>query len=105
MQDVVFLATTRSGFAQALWEHPKGRGIMRKTIGLVVLGLFLAGGLSACASKYGIEDGGSHFASWSHMRFSTRGGEKPALTRAEQKQAKTEGWWGTPVVYTIDELE
>jgi hypothetical protein len=78
---------------------------MRKTIGLVVVALAVAGGLSACASKYGIQDGGSHFASWSHLQYSTRGGEKPALTKTEQKQAKAEGWWGTPVVYTIDELE
>jgi hypothetical protein len=85
--------------------YPKGRETMRKKVGVVVVGLFLVGGLSACASKYGIQDGGSHFASWGHLRYSTRGGEKPALTKTEVKQAKAEGWWGTPVAYTIDDLE
>jgi hypothetical protein len=33
------------------------------------------------------------------------GGEKPKLTKAEAGTAKTEGWWGTPVRYTVDELE
>jgi hypothetical protein len=33
------------------------------------------------------------------------GGEKPKLTKAEASTAKTEGWWGTPVRYTVDELE
>ncbi|MEE9172620.1 MAG: hypothetical protein V3U41_06930 [candidate division NC10 bacterium] len=54
---------------------------MWKKIGLVVVGLTLAGGLGACAKDYGIEDGGSHFASWTHLRFSTRGGDKHSLTK------------------------
>ncbi|MFQ5960134.1 MAG: hypothetical protein ACE5MG_01975 [Candidatus Methylomirabilales bacterium] len=78
---------------------------MRKKVGLVVVGFFLAAGLSACASKYDIPQGGPHFASWGHLRYSTRGGEKPRLTTAEVKQAKAEDWWGTPIQYNIDELE
>jgi hypothetical protein len=78
---------------------------MRMKIGIVVVGLALAGGLGACASKYDIPPGGPHFASWSHLKYSTRGGEKPRLTKEEEKLAKQEGWWGTPVQYTIDELE
>jgi hypothetical protein len=78
---------------------------MEKKVGLVVLGLVLAAGLSACASKYDIPQGGPHFASWGHLQYSTRGGEKPRLTKAEEKQAKAEGWWGTPIQYNIDELE
>ena len=78
---------------------------MGKKVGLVVLGLVLAAGLSACASKYGIPEGGPHFASWGHLKYSTRGGEKPPLTKAEEKQAKAEGWWGIPIQYNIDELE
>jgi len=78
---------------------------MGKKVGLVVLGLVLAAGLSACASKYDIPQGGPHFASWGHLKYSTRGGEKPRLTKAEEKQAKAEGWWGVPIQYNIDELE
>jgi hypothetical protein len=71
----------------------------------VVVGLALAGGLSACAKQYGIPPGGPHFASWDHLRYSTRGGEKPVLTKAEASAAKAENWWGTPIRYTVDELE
>ncbi|MFQ5657163.1 MAG: hypothetical protein ACE5G5_06455 [Candidatus Methylomirabilales bacterium] len=78
---------------------------MRKKVGVVVLGLALAGGLSACANNYGIPPGGPHFSSWSHAKYSVRGGEKAHLTRAEFEQAQEEGWWGTPVPYNIDELE
>ncbi len=78
---------------------------MRKKIGLVVMALTLAGALSACAGGYGIPPGGPHFASITHAKYSFRGGEKPALTQGELKQAKAEGWWGTPIRYTIDELE
>ncbi len=78
---------------------------MCKKVGLVVMALTLAGGLGACANSYGIAPGGPHFASWTHLQYSTRAGEKPALSQAEAKQAKAEGWWGTPIVYSIDELE
>ncbi len=78
---------------------------MRKKVGLVVVGFFLAAGLSACASKYGIPEGGPHFASWKHLQYSTRGGEKPKLTKDEMKLAKEQSWWGEPIQYSIDELE
>ncbi len=78
---------------------------MRKKIGLVVMALTLAGALSACAGGYGIPPGGPHFASWTHLNYSTRGEEKPALSKAELNTAKAEGWWGTPIRYTVDELE
>ncbi len=78
---------------------------MRKKIALAIVGLALGGGLSACAGGYGISPGGPHFASWTHLQYSTRGGEKPALTRAELKQAEAGGWWGIPIRYTVDELE
>ncbi len=78
---------------------------MRKKGGFVILGLILVGGVSACAGGYGIPPGGPHFASMTHAKYSFRGGEKPALTQGELKQAKAEGWWGTPIRYTIDELE
>ena len=78
---------------------------MRKKGGFVILGLILVGGVSACANSTGIPPGGPHFTSWTHAQYSLRGGEKPALTRAEMKQAKAEGWWGTPIRYTVDELE
>ncbi len=79
---------------------------MRKKVGLVVVGLMLAGGLVACTkSPYGIPPGGPHFASGSHLAYSTRGGEKPQLSRAEFEKAQQEGWWGTAISYNIDELE
>lgn len=80
---------------------------MWRKVTLVIMGLAVAGGLSACAGagQYGISPGGPHFASWTHAKYSVRGGEKPALTQGELKQAKAEGWWGTPIRYTIDELE
>lgn len=78
---------------------------MRRKVTLVIMGVALAGGLSACAGGYGIPPGGPHFASWSHLQYSTRGGEKPALTQGELKQAKAEEWWGTAIRYNIDELE
>jgi hypothetical protein len=79
---------------------------MRKKAGLVVVGLVLIGGLSACTSSpYGIPAGGPHFASWSHLQYSTRGGEKPKLTRQEFEESQKQGWWGTAVAYNIDELE
>lgn len=80
--------------------------MMRNKLTVVLVGLALAGGLSACASnQYGIPAGGPHFASWSHLKYSTRGGEKPKLTREEFEKAKAEGWWGTVITYNIDELE
>lgn len=78
---------------------------MRKKVGVVALGFFLAVGLSACASKYGIPEGGPHFASWTHLQYSTRGGEKPKLTKDELKLAKQQGWWGETIQYNVDELE
>jgi hypothetical protein len=77
---------------------------MLKKMGLVVVGLALSASLGACAQQYGIPPGGPHFASFTHMGYSL-GGEKPKLTKAEASTAKTEGWWGTPVRYTVDELE
>ena len=77
---------------------------MRKKIGVVVLGLVLLGGLGACAKEYGIPPGGPNFASFTHMGYSL-GGEKPKLTKQKLQVAESEGWWGTPVRYTIDELE
>jgi len=80
---------------------------MLKKIGLVVGGLALIASLGACAKQYeeyGIKQGGTHFASFTHMGYSLKG-EKPKLTKAEASTAKTEGWWGTPVRYTVDELE
>lgn len=78
---------------------------MLKKGGLLIAVMVLAGGLSACASKYGIPEGGPHFASWRHLQYSTRGGEKPRLTKDEMKLAKQQGWWGEAVQYNIDELE
>ncbi|MGH7380770.1 MAG: hypothetical protein ACREKR_00875 [Candidatus Methylomirabilales bacterium] len=80
---------------------------MLKKVGLVIVGLALSAGLGACAKQYeeyGIKQGGTHFASFEHMGYSLKG-EKPKLTKAEASTAKTEGWWGTPVRYTVDELE
>ena len=80
---------------------------MLKKMGLVVVGLAVIAGLGACAKQYeqyGIPSGGPHFASFTHMGYSLKG-EKPKLTKAEASTAKTEGWWGTPVRYTVDELE
>jgi hypothetical protein len=77
---------------------------MLKKIGLVVGGLALIAGLGACAKEYGIPPGGPHFASFTHMGYSLKG-EKPKLTKAEASTAKSENWWGTPVRYTVDELE
>ena len=77
---------------------------MLKKMGLVVVGLAVIAGLGACAQQYGIPPGGPHFASFTHMGYSL-GGEKPKLTKAEASTAKAEGWWGTPVRYTVDDLE
>jgi len=77
---------------------------MLKKMGLVVVGLAVIAGLGACAQQYGIPPGGPHFASFTHMGYSLKG-EKPKLTKAEASTAKTEGWWGTPVRYTVDDLE
>ena len=77
---------------------------MLKKIGLVVGGLALSASLGACAQQYGIPPGGPHFASFTHMGYSLKG-EKPKLTKAEASTAKSENWWGTPVRYTVDELE
>ncbi len=41
----------------------------------------------------------------SHLAYSTRGGEKPQLSRAEFEKAQQEGWWGTAISYNIAELE
>jgi len=77
---------------------------MLKKMGLMVVGLALTAGLGACSKEYGIQPGGPHFASFTHMGYSLQG-EKPRLTKTEADVAKTEGWWGTPVQYTVDELE
>ncbi len=81
---------------------------MLKKMGLVVVGLALIAGLGACAKQYeeyGIKPGGPHYASFSHMGYSNRRGEKPKLTKEEAKLAKEQGWWGSPIAYNIDELE
>ncbi len=79
---------------------------MWKKVGLVIVGLMLAGSLSACTSNpYGIPPGGPHFASGAHLAFSTRGGERPSLTREEFELSQQQGWWGTAIAYNIDELE
>ena len=78
---------------------------MRKKVGVALVGLALAGGLSACANPYGIPPGGPHFASGTPAAYSLRAGEKPPLTKSEFDQAKKEGWWGVPISYTVDELE
>jgi len=80
---------------------------MGEKVKLVLVGLALIASLGACAKEYqeyGIQQGGPHFASFKHMGYSL-GGEKPKLTKQELQVAKTEGWWGTPVRYTGDELE
>lgn len=80
--------------------------MMRKKLTVVLVGLALAGGTVACTKNpYGIPPGGPHFASGKHMAYSLRGGEKPTLTRDEFDRAQKEGWWGTAIVYNIDELE
>lgn len=78
---------------------------MRKKVGVIIVGVALAGGLSACANTYGIPPGGPHFASWDHLTYSLFEGKKPPLTKAELEEAKKQGWWGIPIQYTIDELE
>ena len=79
---------------------------MGRKIGLVVMAMALAGGLSACASRYGIPDGGPHFKSWDHMRYSVWWvGEKPPLSREDLEKSKAEGWWGVPIRYTVDEVK
>ncbi|HET7853198.1 MAG: hypothetical protein L0Y78_01800 [candidate division NC10 bacterium] len=79
---------------------------MGKKIMLVLVGLALAGGLSACATEqYGIPPGGPQYASWSHLWYSNSTKDKPKLTKAEWQQAKDEKWWGTPIRYNVDELE
>jgi hypothetical protein len=83
---------------------------MRTEMGLVVLGLALAWGLSACATKYGIPDGGPHWKSWDHFQYSNSvwwagEKEKPPLTKDQYEKAKAEKWWGVPVIYSIDELK
>jgi hypothetical protein len=79
--------------------------MMRKKVSVVLVGLALAG-LAACTKNpYGIPPGGPHFASGSHLAYSTRGGEKPQLTKAEFEKAQQEAWWGTAISYNIDELE
>ena len=80
---------------------------MGEKVKLALVGLALIASLGACAKEYqeyGIQQGGPHFASFKHMGYSL-GGEKPKLTKQELQVAKTEGWWGTPVRYTGDELE
>ena len=79
---------------------------MGKKIMLVLAGLALAGGLSACATEqYGIPPGGPHYASWSHLWYSNSPKDKPTLTKEEARLAKEQKWWGTPVRYNVDELE
>ncbi|MGH7351004.1 MAG: hypothetical protein ACREJJ_01370 [Candidatus Methylomirabilales bacterium] len=77
---------------------------MMKKIGFMIVGLVVIAGLGACSKEYEIQPGGPHFATFTHMGYSLQG-EKPRLTKAELDQAKKEGWWGTPVRYTVDELE
>ena len=77
---------------------------MKRNVTLVLVGLAVGGVVGACANT-GIPAGGPHFASWTHARYSLRGGERPRLTKADLEQAKREGWWGAAIRYTIDELE
>ena len=77
---------------------------MRRKVTSLLIGLALSGLVGACANT-GIPPGGPHFASWTHAKYSLRGGERPRLTKAELEQAKKEGWWGAAVRYAIDELE
>lgn len=77
---------------------------MRRKVKLVLLGLAVGGLVGACANT-GIPPGGPHYASWTHLRYSWRGGAKPHLSKQELQQSKKEGWWGVPVRYAIDEIE
>lgn len=78
----------------------------RKKLAVVLFGVALAAGAAACTKNpYGIPPGGPHFASGSHLAYSTRGGEKPRLTREEFELSEKQGWWGTSIAYNIDELE
>jgi len=103
---MMVLATAKGErrFGRVHRQTNKGGEIMGEKVKLALVGLALIASLGACAKEYGIPPGGPHFASFTHMGYSLKG-EKPKLTKAEASTAKAEGWWGTPVRYTVDDLE
>jgi uncharacterized protein YceK len=58
--------------------------------------------LSGCASTLKSEFQGrkSHYASWSHMKFSLWGYKNPS--EETMKKSSEEGWWGIPVTEALE---
>jgi len=81
---------------------------MRIRVGLVLL--TVAVGASACAtSEQWAEwhEHSTHFASGDHLSFSFRhqgANPTPRVSRQDVEIAKTQSWWGEPVVVRPDQL-
>ena len=48
----------------------------------------------------------THFASGSHMFFSTRNreGSQPRVTREDIAMARDQGWWGKPITVSQEQI-
>jgi hypothetical protein len=74
---------------------------------VVLLGVVLLTG--ACATSQEWSDwrqNKAHFASSQHVLFSLRNSTSSdvRVTRADVEATRTEGWWGTPVTVSSDEI-
>jgi hypothetical protein len=74
---------------------------------MLLFGVVLASG--ACATSEQWSEWGqnkTHFASGKHAFFSVRNREdsKPRVTRSDVEIARSESWWGTPVMVSADKI-
>jgi len=67
---------------------------MKKMVLLCMVGLFLIG-CGTAAQRSDFKDNKTLYASWGHMKFSTRGYKNP--TAQDVDMSDTQGWWGEPI--------
>jgi hypothetical protein len=74
----------------------------------VVLGLIVLSGACATSQEWSEwSQNKAHFASGDHVFFSVRnrGGAPARVTRADVTAARDQGWWGTPVTVSADQIQ
>jgi hypothetical protein len=74
---------------------------------LLVGGALVAAAGCATGEEWNIwRSNGAHFASGDHMFFSLRNRDraKPTVTRKDITLARDQGWWGTPITVSQDQI-
>jgi hypothetical protein len=74
----------------------------------MVLGLIVLSGACVTSQEWSEwSQNKAHFASGDHGFFSlrNRGGAPARVTRADVTAARDQGWWGTPVTVSADQIQ